>query len=242
MSLSRGTSAFTLKIAAIVAMTANHVANIFGGVMPEALTVGLYTLGGFTFPIMAFLLCEGYRYTSNIRRYAARLAVFAGVAEVPWFLLWGPSLNVLFTLLISLGLLWAGDHMRSRVAYAGVLAAGLVASWFCDWALAGPLMVVLFHRLREQPRGVLTTMLVFGLALGLPTLLGIMATYQGSPSDTPLVIQWGALGYYTLGFAGATFLMTTYNGKRGPSLKWFFYAYYPAHLMALWVIAHMLEI
>ena len=103
-------------------------------------------------------------------------------------------------------------------------------------------MVVLFHRLREQSRGVLTTMLVFGLALGLPTLLGIMATYQGSPSDIPLVIQWGALGYYTLGFAGATFLMTTYNGKRGPSLKWFFYAYYPTHLMALWVIAQALSV
>ncbi len=36
--------------------------------------------------------------------------------------------------------------------------------------------------------------------------------------------------------------MTTYNGKRGPSLKWFFYAYYPTHLMALWVIAQALSV
>jgi hypothetical protein len=59
----------------------------------------------------------------------------------------------------------------------------------------------------------------------------------GAAGGLPPAIQWGALGYYTLGFALATFLMTTYNGQRGPSLKWFFYAYYPAHLLVLWLVA-----
>ncbi len=237
MALSRGTSAFTLKMAAIVGMTCNHVANVFGDVMAAPATVFLFTLGGLTFPIMAFLLCEGYRHTSSIRRYATRLALFAVIAEVPWFLLWGPSLNVLFTLLISLGLLWAGDHLRSRVGYGLALVAGVAVSWFCDWAIAGPLMVVFFHRLREQPRGVLKVMAAFGAVFGIPQLISVLGTNPGAAGALLPAIQWGALGYYTLGFALATFLMTTYNGQRGPSLKWFFYAYYPAHLLILWLIA-----
>ena len=136
MALSRGTSAFTLKMAAIAGMTCNHVANIFGDVMAPAATVFFFTLGGLTFPIMAFLLCEGYRHTSSIRRYATRLALFAVIAEVPWFLLWGPSLNVLFTLLIGLGLLWAGDHLR-RWAMGWCLWPALLPAGFATGPLRG---------------------------------------------------------------------------------------------------------
>ena len=237
MALSRGTSAFTLKMAAIAGMSCNHVANVFGDVMAPAATMILFTLGGITFPIMAFLLCEGYRHTSSIRRYATRLALFAVAAEVPWFLLWGPALNVLFTLLIGLGLLWARDHLRGRGAYGLVIVAGVAASWLCDWAIAGPLMIVFFHRVREQPRGVLKVMAAFGAVFGIPQLISVWGAGLGAAGGLPPAIQWGALGYYTLGFALATFLMTTYNGQRGPSLKWFFYAYYPAHLLVLWLVA-----
>lgn len=67
--------------------------------------VALYSLGGLTFPIMAYLLCEGYRHTSSVRRYAERLAVFAVVSQIPYSLLFGATGNVLITLLIGLGML-----------------------------------------------------------------------------------------------------------------------------------------
>ena len=35
-------------------------------------------------------------------------------------------------------------------------------------------------------------------------------------------------------------LIALYNGKRGPSLKWFFYVAYPAHLMVLAILAHFI--
>ena len=67
----------------------------------------LFGFGGLTFPIMAFLLVEGYRHTSNVARYARRLLVFALVAQVPFGMFLSPGLNVLFTLLVCLGLLYA---------------------------------------------------------------------------------------------------------------------------------------
>lgn len=42
-------------------------------------------------------------------------------------------------------------------------------------------------------------------------------------------------------YAGlAAFPMLLYNGKRGPSMKYFFYAFYPLHLLALYVICRMI--
>ena len=48
-------TAFVLKVAAIVGMTCNHVANVFGSELPGGAMVALYSLGGLTFPIMAYL-------------------------------------------------------------------------------------------------------------------------------------------------------------------------------------------
>lgn len=237
MSPSRGVSAFTLKIAAIVGMTANHVANVFAGLMPFWLTVALYSLGGLTFPIMAFLLCEGYRHTSNIRRYARRLALFAALSQVPFSLLWGATANVLVTLLIGLGLLWAKDHLRNQMLWPLVVLAGLALSAFCDWGIIGPVMILLFHYWHDRPRGALLTMLIGMAVLGLPQLLEVANVLMGNPAPLPFPILWGALGYYTVGFALAATLLTAYNGQRGRSLKWFFYAYYPAHLLVIWIIA-----
>ena len=51
---------FTLKVVAIIGMTCNHVANVFAAQLPQPLLLALFSLGGVTFPIMAFLLVEGF--------------------------------------------------------------------------------------------------------------------------------------------------------------------------------------
>lgn len=265
MTPAPSTSAFALKIAAIVGMTCNHVANVFAAALPGWLVAGLCTFGGLTFPIMAFLLCEGYRHTSNVRRYAGRLAVFAVLSQAPFSLLWGATASVMVTLLIGLGLLWAGDHVRNRALYGVVLVGGIALSAFCDWGIVGPIMICLFHALRERPGGIALTMLVGVLAMGLPLaadvaeqltvespwdVLAQTALGDGAAGATtlaftvrdasPLAAALGGLGYYTIGFGLATLLLTRYDGRRGRPLKWFFYAYYPAHLLALWAIAMLL--
>ena len=58
-------SALMLKIAAIVGMTANHTAVVFGTSLPDVALCVLTALGGLTFPVMAYLLIEGYRHTSS---------------------------------------------------------------------------------------------------------------------------------------------------------------------------------
>lgn len=271
-------------------MTCNHVANIFALQMPGWLTVALCSLGGLTFPIMAFLLDEGYRHTSNIRKYAKRLAIFALVAQVPYSLLWGATANVLITLLLGLGVLWADDHL-GRGHFALVFGGALVVSVWCDWGVIGPLMIYLFHRLREEGvrKAIGLTMLMAALALAPPAIgdLTSAINHGGAPeqgdatrelvtetpdnvaalevdspwevlAETPstlapagseplysvmdagaIVGNLGALGYATIGFGLAAVLLMQYRGRRGRPLKWFFYCYYPAHLMLLWAVAQV---
>lgn len=228
-------TAFALKVAAIVGMTCNHIANVFGSELPEGAMVVLYSLGGLTFPIMAYLLCEGYRHTSSVRRYAERLAVFAVVSQIPYSLLFGATGNVLITLLIGLGMLWLVDRQRQNLVLCALgLLGGLAVSSFCDWGIIGPLMILLFWHFRDRPRGVALAMLVPFLGLGLPAL-------SWAISD-PVPLSLGVLGYYTVGFGLATTLMLNYNGQRGRPLKWFFYGYYPGHLLALWALAQALAL
>lgn len=255
-----GISSFWLKVAAIVAMTCNHVANAFAGMLPLPAVLALYSLGGVTFPIMAFLLTEGYTHTSNLRRYALRLAAFAVVAQVPYSLLWGAVPNVLFTLLVSLGVLWARDRLGARPAFVAVMLAAVVVTLPFDWGSVGVVMVFLFRTVPGR-RGILGGILLAFALLGLPAIAdlasappGVITSFSGYPPDPliagsmapglantilqagPLAATWGDALYAAVGFTIAAVLILAYDGRRGRSLKWFFYAYYPAHLLVIWAI------
>lgn len=227
-------TAFALKVAAIVGMTCNHIANVFGSELPEGAMVALYSLGGLTFPIMAYLLCEGYRHTSSVRRYAERLAVFAVVSQIPYSLLFGATGNVLITLLIGLGMLWLVDHQRaeSRPVRAGP-----------PWRAGRQFLLRLGHYRAAYDSAFLafSRSATRGSARDARTFFGPRTAGSFMGVSDPVPLSLGVLGYYTVGFGLATALMLNYNGQRGRSpLKWFFYGYYPGHLLALWALAQAL--
>lgn len=147
-----GLSSFALKAVAIVGMTANHAGYLFANELPFWASCVLIGLGGLTFPVMAFLLVEGYRRTSNIKRYAFRLGAFALISQIPYGLFLDDNGNVLFTLLIGLGVLYADEHVRNRGVFWAVAAVGALASMACDWGFIGVVVIVLFRKLGAGPR------------------------------------------------------------------------------------------
>ena len=229
LAAPKGLSSFALKIAAILAMTCNHAGYIFYGHLPFGLRCALIAIGGLTFPIMAYLLVEGYVHTSSLRRYALRLAVFALVAEAPFWLFLGHKGNVLFTLLGGLGVLWAVDNIENDALRPCAVLAITLVSWACDWGAVGPVLVLLFYMLRERRGGIALAMLL-PIAVGMSGTLGhfLGALEEGSWRNLPFVL------YYALGNTAAAALLSTYNGQRGGRpMKWLFYVYYPAHIAVL---------
>lgn len=63
-----------IKVIAIAAMTADHVAwLLFPGYSKELLPLLLHIVGRLTCPIMCYFVAEGYHHTKNINQYTARL-------------------------------------------------------------------------------------------------------------------------------------------------------------------------
>lgn len=208
---------FWLKWIAILCMAADHTGRVlFPG--EEA----FICVGRLAFPIFAFLLTEGFFHTADLYRYLARLGVFALLSEIPYDLAlsgtwWNPQRqNVFFTLFISLLLLLA---LERSSGWPERMLEVFLAMWFAealgaDYGFRGVLLVLFFYTGRSRPPA--------GL------LLGALWNFLW-----PVPVQrFGAL---------AMFPLALYSGKRGRSMKYFFYVFYPAHLLVLYAAGRLLR-
>lgn len=221
-------SAFSLKIIAIVGMTMNHIAYAFGGSMPDWLYYIFMAPGGLTFPIMAYLMSEGYKYTRDIKKYALRLFGFALLALVPFCMLMNDfRLNVLFTLLGGLIVLYLNDHMKSRGGFWAAFIGITLFTLISDWTLMGVPMVLCYRCITDRYKRVVAPVCIVWVMIGLSLFLS--GNLLGRES-----IAQGLFGF--VGCTATIPLLLAYNGERGRSMKYLFYAFYPAHLLIISVI------
>lgn len=187
-------------------------------------------LGRLAFPIFAFQIAEGYRHTSDFRRYALRLLFWALVSEVPFDLMISGSVfypfhqNVLFTLLLGLLALGQIDRLpdaRAALFLCLILLAALLG--LPDYGALGVLTVVIFHLFRDSR-------LWQFCALALIHGLG----YRGQ------TVPLAGFDFPVQAFAiFAMIPICLYNGKKGPGGKAFqlaAYAFYPVHMLILALI------
>lgn len=208
-----GINGFTLKWIAIITMTIDHV----GAVLYPQYTM-LRMIGRISFPIFCFLLVEGAMHTGNIRNYEKRLLVFAFISEIPFDLAFYGELtlshqNVFFTLFLGVCVIEVLRYEKSGI-YA-VLAVGgamlLAQELAMDYGMAGIIFILCFYFFYQ--RKVMKQLAFAGANFW---------CYQG------MEVQ-----YYA---ALAVIPMLLYNGERGPKMKYFFYLFYPVHLLILYLI------
>lgn len=218
-------STFCLKMIAIIAMLIDHTAATL--LTNSELYVVMRGIGRIAYPIFAFLLVEGYFHTRNVYKYIGRLAIFAVLSEIPFNLaffhtIWYPEHQNIF-ITLTLGLIvvhlitlvvqhFGHQDIRSLLLVVVVMLVGFtLASFFrCDYAAGGILMILLFYFFRGQK--VIQT-------IGL------------------LLINWYLYSSTIQIFAVAAMLFIWfYNGKKGRSMKYFFYTFYPVHLLILYLI------
>jgi hypothetical protein len=201
---------------------------VFADQLPLWLESILFLPGGMTFPIMAFLLTEGYRHTRDVKRYGQRLLVFAVIALVPFRWAIGGWFNVLFTLLLGLIVIYYYDHMENRVMFWLLFGGAVVLSLFCDWSFIGVPMILIYHAVKDEKLRVALPILLPWLYY-LPSLMAAVQL-NGFEGFTVFLPAWC---FVYVGCTASIFLLRRYNGERGPAIKWTFYAYYPAHLLVL---------
>ena len=218
-----------IKYIVIIAMAIDHIAWVF---VPEASAGGqiMHFIGRLTGPTMVYFVAEGYLHTSNLKRYAMRLFLFSLAAWPAYSLFeygtW-PTANfsVLTTLLLGLLAIWVYEKKEWAYSIRFAAVAGLAAlSVRSDWALYGVLIPVLLVAFRDDEKKKWIYFTAF-------TILYIILAIAGD--------GWQTAGNNIGMLLPLIILRFCYNGESGSKAafhKWFFYIFYPAHLLLLYIL------
>ena len=226
-----------IKYIAMLTMLLNHIAHIFltpGTVLYEVFE----DVGYFTAPVMCFFLVEGYEYTRSKIKYGSRLLVFAIVSQIPYELAFHfGNLNMLYTLLCCFLILVAMENIKDLRLRSVVCILLTLASAVGDWSLLAAIYTMLLYNSRGSTK---KTAISYGIAYALFVPFQIQNyMYEVKGDWTLYAIGHGLLSGVGI-LAAAVVVLVFYNrerAKRGKNFsKWFFYIFYPAHLMVLYLI------
>lgn len=228
--MQRGISSSTLKIIAIVSMLTDHATYVLLG--PFLGMEGIYpvynflrgVIGRWAFPIYCFLLVEGFERTRSRGKYAARLFLLALLSEIPFDLafygnIFYPSKqNVFFTLLLGILVMWGIYFLEERIKNV--------------WALWGT-KVVLFLAVCSAAEFI-------GCDYGAKGIVAIVLLYVFRKNKIQQIMA-GCIAFVWEYMALFAFIpIAFYKGKKGYNMKWFFYAFYPVHLLVLYAILQVI--
>ncbi len=220
-----GLSGNQLKIIALITMTIDHI-----GVQLYPQYTILRIIGRLSFPIFAFMIAEGCRYTKNRPRYLLSMAGLALICQLVYLVAMQSLYQcVLVTFSLAICLIYLLDNALKRKNGVSLIAsaAGFAAVFFvCEclpnllpnidfaidygiWGVLLPVFVYLGRTRKQQ------------LCLAAVDMLFLSITLQG--------VQWYSFAVLPL--------LAVYSGKRGKlKLKYLFYVYYPLHLVVIYAI------
>jgi hypothetical protein len=243
-------NAYTLKWIAIISMVMNHAAIAFYPILPLWALFPLYAVGGITYTIMAFFVVEGYRHTSNLKKYLFRLFIFGLLAQAIHPMVLGKTavmpgifLNILFAIILSLIVLLMYDKIKIRILFWLLFIVACIFSLFMDLLIVSVLIPLLYYTIKKETLrrtlpGVISGL--FWVALGALSILGIMAMKTSSGMELETQYMLDNFGFsmelmlatptFSIGCFLGAFLIKNFNGDRGKSAKWLFYIAYPLHL------------
>ncbi len=212
-----------LKILAAVTMTVDHVGLTL---FPRVQVLRL--IGRLAFPIFAFMIAEGCAHTRNAWRYFLHVLVLGVVCQAAytiamnsWYLCVPVSFAIAIPLILALQKWKKAQSFLSALLWGAVFLAGVAAVWVLtryvtlDYGFWGSMMPVgasLFRGTKKQDRN-LTHVLTMGVLM------------------IPLALQLGPWQWWSL---LALPFLKLYSGNRGKyKMKYFFYIFYPAHLLGI---------
>ena len=220
---------FTIKIIACITMILDHIKYAIP-ITENWITI---YLGRIAFPLFAFFITEGYIHTSNLKKYFKRLFIFGLISQIPFMLFrtlvgdW-KMLNIMFTLLLGLLAITAYDKINKKYISIPIciffIALGEILK--VDYGWFGVALVILIYLCRNRK----CTLMILYIAL-----LIMFFCY-----NKMLVFHHIYIKYFICYLIPIIFIIL-YNGKQGRKLKYFFYAFYPVHMIVLYIIAVLIK-
>ena len=232
-----------LKIIATITMLIDHI----GVILLPQITL-FRVIGRISFPIFAFMIAEGCAHTKNKLRYFLSVFLLGIGCQLVLYIAKGPEkLNVLISFSISMLGIYALQYMKNKVFCDKihltkkcfsvlVFVFAIIGIYYLnkflriDYGFFGcmlPLSVSIF-------RAPATNRFVFLKRLDNKflhlTLLGICLVF--------MALKYRGVQIYAL---FSILLLLFYSGERGKfKMKYFFYLFYPIHLVILEGISYIL--
>ena len=237
-------SSFVLKIIAALSMLCDHMGLIL---FPK---VGvLRIIGRLAFPLYAFCIAEGFRYTRNRLRYFLRVFILGSLCQIVYFFVEDDLyLGILITFSFSIVLMALTECVKK--AFRGEKSAlssgwekisGRALSVGADKVLSLGLTLTAVVLLFILTSRVTVDYGFFGILLPVCTNLFDEKPMRAAAFSACLLAV--ALSFRTTFSVQYWSLLTIplvclYNGKPGRvRMKYFFYIFYPAHLAILYGIS-----
>lgn len=221
-----------LKLIAILAMTIDHVADLlFPGFPTHPVALALHLIGRLTAPIMWFFICEGFHYTGNLGKYLLRMLLFAVISHFAYCFAFGISFvpfaegvfnqtSVIWPLFWAIVALWIGNTSKLRPWVQWLLILGICVITFpADWSCIAVMAIVAMYSHRGNLKKQMLHMMFWVLIYCVVSFFFVNKVYA--------VVQLGVILVWPI--------LSQYNGQKGKArwMKWFFYLYYPAHLVII---------
>ena len=232
-------SSNALKIIGVVCMLCDHIGMIF---FPGVAMLRI--IGRITFPIFAFCIAQGTRYTKNRLKYLFTVLCLGIICQIP-LALFAPSayLNVLITFALAIVICYALDYLKKALicdTSARKIALGAVLFAI---SIVAPVALCAIKRMEY---GIIGCMM--------PAMASIFyAPHDAPPSLARLDRNWICVLTLAVGVACQAVLdggehqifallcvpiLLMYSGKRGRlRLKYLFYVFYPLHMVILYGIS-----
>lgn len=238
-----------LKLIAAAAMLCDHIAMIF------LRTTQYYTImrsvGRIAFPIFAFFIAEGCFYTKNRLKYVLTMLAVGVPCQLIEYIAAGElKLNIMFTLAMGALIVFAYDcmsaHGRGSVDGTTVGDASVAPSGprFSNARMLGVALfgsaLVICAAIAVFPGYQYG---FFGALLPLSAYIMRRSKLRLLPFALTLVLVSLSYAPMQLFSLAALPLLILYDGNRGKyNLKYFFYIFYPSHLLVLWGLYYLIRI
>lgn len=221
-----------LKIIAMISMLIDHIGLVF---FPNIII--LRYIGRLAFPIYAYMIAEGCRYTKNRKKYLGIIAVMAIIFQIVYFVFMQSIYQgILVNFSFSIATIFAIESFfKNKKALNKIFMVVFISTvlfiylclpiifeeygFYIDYDIWGLLLPILvYFAPNKWCRAIFTA-----------TLLIIMTIVSGKN------MQWWSLLTIPL------FIL--YNEERGSKkLKYVFYIFYPLHLVIIYGIMFLLQI
>jgi hypothetical protein len=224
-----------LKIIAVIVMVLDHVMYLFDTDYFAFPVVIVHIIGKTVAMIFPYLMARGYSYTRSPARYGYRLLIFAVISQIPYILFFQKDvyhLNIMFTLFFGLQVLRAIREEKRIILKAANILIFSSLILLCDYGIFALLIILITFLFGKNRK-------CFAVTFTIICLFHCFDHYAGLPVILILLFFSAYLVSMALIMLDESFDGGKQSTYRKPGLvgKYAFYAFYPVHLVVLWVVS-----